>query len=105
MVVHDLAHPLRALIEVQKSVKERTPTAEDIKVIFGRLKNGMSLSKSLECGLMDLLDLGQLQNHSFKLNMEYFSLLDVIDQAINIINFKAVQAKVEIVPPALSKAK
>lgn len=61
------------------------------------------MSKSLECGLLDLLDLGQLQSHSFKLNMEYFSLQDVIDQAINIIGFKAVQAKVEIVPPALRK--
>ena len=67
------------------------------------LKNGLSLSKCLESGLMDFLDLGQLQSRGFKLNPEFFSLHKVIARAINTINFKAVHSRVTIVPPALNR--
>ena len=35
--------------------------------------------------MMDLLDLAQLENSTFKLNKEYFSMFDVIEKAFGLL--------------------
>ena len=35
--------------------------------------------------MMDLLDLAQMENNTFKINQEYFSLTDVIDKACAVV--------------------
>ena len=39
--------------------------------------------------MMDLLDLGQTENNSFKLNKSFVSLIDLIDRAIVIVQHHA----------------
>ena len=36
--------------------------------------------------MMDLLDLAQMENNTFKLNKGYFSLEDIIQKASSIVN-------------------
>ncbi len=35
---------------------------------------------------MDLLDLAQMENNTFKLNKDFFSIFDVIDNAFKILS-------------------
>jgi len=57
-----------------------------------------NISKNL---MMDLLDLAQLENNSFKLNHQTFSLLDTINNALLVVAHAAYRKKVALVPPKL----
>ena len=51
--------------------------------------------------MMDLLDLAQIENNSFKLNQNFFSVFDSIDQAFLIVGHIANTKKVKLVPPTI----
>jgi hypothetical protein len=38
---------------------------------------------------MDLLDLAQMENNTFKLNKSFFSVFDAIDKAFNVVSHVA----------------
>lgn len=50
--------------------------------------------------MMDLLDLAQLENNSFKLNKVFFSLTDACKQAIQVVGHNASLKNVEIEGPS-----
>jgi len=43
-------------------------------------------SKIMKNLMMDLLDLAQMENNTFKLNKSFFSLTEVIDKACLVVN-------------------
>jgi signal transduction histidine kinase len=47
--------------------------------------------------MLDLLDLAQMENSTFKLNKEYFSVHDVINSAFGVVNHIAEKKKVELI--------
>ena len=51
--------------------------------------------------MMDLLDLAQVENNSFRLNHETFSLLDIISNAFVVVTHAASRKKVNLVLPQL----
>jgi signal transduction histidine kinase len=44
----------------------------------------------------DLLDLAKMENSVFKLNNDYFNLIDVITEAFNIVSFSAEEKNVKL---------
>jgi len=46
--------------------------------------------------MLDLLDLAQMENSTFKLNKEYFSVQEVINSAFGVVNHIAEKKKVEL---------
>lgn len=53
--------------------------------------------------MMDLLDLAQLENNTFKINKEPFSLPQLIQNAFMVVQHIADAKKVALVPPDLKK--
>ncbi len=53
--------------------------------------------------MMDLLDLAQLENNTFKINKEVFSLFNVIKNAFMVVQHIADQKRVKLVSPNLSR--
>ena len=49
--------------------------------------------------MMDLLDLAQLENSTFKLNKEYFSMFNVIEKAFGLLTHVAKKKNVALKPP------
>ena len=47
--------------------------------------------------MLDLLDLAQLENNTFKMSMEDFSLVDVIENAFSMVKHIADTKKVKLV--------
>lgn len=47
--------------------------------------------------MLDLLDLAQMENSTFKLNKEYFSVYDVINRAFDVVNHIAEKKKVKLI--------
>ncbi len=47
--------------------------------------------------MMDLLDLAQMENCTFKLNKSYFNITEVIQKSFNIVNHIANLKKVKLV--------
>ena len=46
--------------------------------------------------MMDLLDLAQIENSTFKLNKDFFSLFDVIKKAFILVSHVSEKKKVEL---------
>jgi len=44
----------------------------------------------------DLLDLAKMENSVFKLNHDYFNLIDVITEAFNIVSFSAEEKNIKL---------
>ena len=44
----------------------------------------------------DLLDLAKMENSVFKLNNDYFNLIDVITEAFNIVSFSAEEKNIKL---------
>lgn len=44
----------------------------------------------------DLLDLGKLENNAFQLNKEWFNLIDIIEQAFQIVSFQAENKNIKL---------
>ena len=57
-----------------------------------------NISKNL---MLDLLDLAQLENNSFRLKHDTFSVLDIINKAFIVVSHAAAKKKVTLVPPKL----
>ena len=53
------------------------------------LKSSQFSSRMILNLVNDLLDLAKMENATFNLNTEYFNLFEVIDKAIENINFQA----------------
>ena len=51
--------------------------------------------------MMDLLDLAQMENSTFKLNKSYFSIFDVIDRAFSLVGHVADKKKVTLELPEI----
>lgn len=49
--------------------------------------------------MMDLLDLAQIENNTFKLNKGFFSLTDACKQAIAVVSHNAAKKNVELIGP------
>jgi hypothetical protein len=49
--------------------------------------------------MMDLLDLAQMENNTFKLNKGFFSIFDVINQAFSLVGHVANKKKVALEHP------
>lgn len=49
--------------------------------------------------MLDLLDLAQMENSTFKLNKSYFSIFDVINRAFNMVRHVADKKKVTLETP------
>ena len=47
--------------------------------------------------MMDLLDLGQIEKCTFKLNKDYFSIFDAIEQAFEVIRHEADKKNVKLI--------
>ena len=47
--------------------------------------------------MMDLLDLGQIETCTFKLNKDYFSIFDAIEQAFEVIRHEADKKNVKLI--------
>ncbi len=52
--------------------------------------------------MMDLLDLAQIENSTFKLNKEFFSLPEAITQAIQVVSHNAEAKNLQIIGPLMS---
>ncbi len=52
--------------------------------------------------MMDLLDLAQMENNTFKLNKGYFSILNTIKNAFNVVGHVASKKNVTLVNPTLT---
>jgi signal transduction histidine kinase len=61
-----------------------------------------SIAKTL---MMDLLDLAQMENNTFRINNDNFSLLNVIEDAFRVVKHYADQKKVKLVAPDLPEDK
>lgn len=61
-----------------------------------RLSNTFNIAKTL---MMDLLDLAQMENNTFKINKANFSLLNVIEDAFGVVQHFADQKRVVLVAP------
>lgn len=46
--------------------------------------------------MMDLLDLAQMENSTFKLNKDFFSIFDVINRAFSLVGHVAEKKNVEL---------
>ena len=44
-----------------------------------------------------MLDMAKMENSSFKLNKEYFNLIEVINQAFQIVQFTAFSKKMKLI--------
>lgn len=55
--------------------------------------------------MMDLLDLAQMENNTFRIANDNFSLLNVIEDAFRVVQHYADQRKVRIVAPDLPEDK
>jgi signal transduction histidine kinase len=44
----------------------------------------------------DLLDLAKMENSVFKLNNDYFNLIEVITEAFNIVSFSAEEKNIKL---------
>lgn len=49
--------------------------------------------------MMDLLDLAQMENNTFKLNKGFFSILNTIKNAFNVVRHVANKKNVTLVHP------
>ena len=56
-------------------------------------------SKMAQNLMMDLLDLAQVENNSFKVTCAPFSLLQVIDDAFLVVAHIAKEKNVRLIPP------
>ena len=55
--------------------------------------------------MMDLLDLAQMENSTFKLNKDYFSIFDVIKRAFSLVSHVADKKKVVLEAPIIQNKK
>jgi signal transduction histidine kinase len=53
--------------------------------------------------MMDLLDLAQMENNSFKVNKTNISLLKVVEDAFMVVSHIADGKNVKLVPPQLNE--
>lgn len=51
--------------------------------------------------MMDLLDLAQMEQSTFKLNKEYFSIFDVINRAFSLVGHVANKKNVALEAPII----
>jgi signal transduction histidine kinase len=79
--------------ESLKAIKKPLDTIEMLTYTSNLAKNLM----------MDLLDLAQLENNTFKINKEVFSLLNVIKNAFIAVQHIADLKRVKLVAPDLSR--
>jgi len=56
----------------------------------------ISNSKIMKNLMMDLLDLAQMENNTFKLNKSFFSLTEVIDKACLVVNHIAQKKEIKL---------
>jgi signal transduction histidine kinase len=80
----------------QESYNATKKPLETIKI----LTYTSNIAKNL---MMDLLDLAQLENNTFKINKELFSLPEVIKNAFMVVQHIADAKKVALVSPDLKK--
>jgi K+-sensing histidine kinase KdpD len=52
--------------------------------------------------MMDLLDLAQMENSTFKLNKAFYSLPDAILNAFQVVKHNAMYKNLELVEPTIS---
>lgn len=52
--------------------------------------------------MMDLLDLAQMENNTFKLNKDFFNIFDVINAAFNVVSHVSTKKKIELVAPVVN---
>ena len=62
------------------------------------LSHSSGIAKNL---MLDLLDLAQLQNNTFRVNEEKFSLYELVRDAFNVVSHIASVKNVTLVPPSL----
>ena len=60
-------------------------------------------SKMAKNLMMDLLDLAQVENNSFRVVSAPFSLLQVIEDAFLVVSHIAAEKKVKLLPPSLDE--
>ena len=53
--------------------------------------------------MLDLLDLAQIENNSFKINEEFFNLHEVIDNSFNLVKHLADRKQVRLVYPQITE--
>lgn len=53
--------------------------------------------------MMDLLDLAQMENSTFRLNKGYFSLFDVIEKAFGVLGHVAIKKEVALVRASVTE--
>ena len=53
--------------------------------------------------MLDLLDLAQIENNSFKINEEFFNLHEQIENSFNIVRHLADRKQVNLIYPQLSE--
>jgi len=51
----------------------------------------------------DLLDFAQIENNCFKLNKDYYNLLDLVQQAFKQLNHNAKRKNITFVEPSLTR--
>lgn len=52
--------------------------------------------------MMDLLDLAQMENNTFKLNKDFFSIINTIKNAFSVVGHVANKKNVTLVNPTVS---
>lgn len=53
--------------------------------------------------MMDLLDLAQMENNTFKINKAKFSMFDAIDEAFVVVSHIANTKNIRLVPPVVEE--
>lgn len=61
------------------------------------LKNALFSSTMLLNLINDLLDLAKIENYSFNFNAQFFNLFEIINSALDNIEFQASQKELELV--------
>jgi signal transduction histidine kinase len=67
------------------------------------IKNLIYTSNVAKNLMMDLLDLAQMENNSFKVNKTNISLLKVVEDAFMVVSHIADGKNVKLVPPQLNE--
>ena len=65
------------------------------------VKMSLYTSELMKNLMMDLLDLAELENNTFKINKAQFSMFDAIDEAFIVVSHIAKTKNITLVPPVL----